>query len=267
MIFYSLQRSITMTSITNLLTEIGLNYTQIACLISDRFTMMEELVSHYQTGGASDLEKYLCDLNKTIANAIVALRVYYNLFIINHLCSCLTYFLLRIYSFHTIPDIELIDVVTLGNLGSFWTKLNADKKFETNKSDDDTNIDLPKLKGASLRISFCDAFTHKLREMFNSRGFSLAYLVDTSTHQITHGNATLLEINIIDLEEEHVFETKTIHFGSSYCADNKRLWNMIETELLNFDPYNMIAQFFCTKDGRKAWIALKSHYEGEDYVQ
>ena len=29
----------------------------------------------------------------------------------------------------------------------------------------------------------------------------------------------------------------------------------------------MIAQFFRTKDGRKAWIALKSHYEGEDYVQ
>ena len=29
----------------------------------------------------------------------------------------------------------------------------------------------------------------------------------------------------------------------------------------------MIAQFFHTKDGHKAWIALRSHYEGEDYVQ
>lgn len=42
---------------------------------------------------------------------------------------------------------------------------------------------------------------------------------------------------------------------------------MIEKELLNSDPYNMIAQFFRTKDGRKDWIALKSHYEEEAYVQ
>ena len=29
----------------------------------------------------------------------------------------------------------------------------------------------------------------------------------------------------------------------------------------------MIAQFFRTKDGHKAWIVFKSHYEEEDYVQ
>ena len=92
-------------------------------------------------------------------------------------------------------------------------------------------------------------------------------MVYTSTRQFTHGNATLLEIDIIDLEEEDVFETKTIHFGSSSCADNKRLWNMIEAELLKSDPYNMIAQFFRNKNGHKAWLALKSHYEEEDYVQ
>ena len=237
-----------MTSITNkysdpvhfnnLLTEIGLNNTQIARLESDGFTMMEQLVSHYQNGGAADLEKYLRDLNKIFANAIVALRVYYNPVIINRLCGCLIYFLQRVYSFHTIPDIELINVATSGNLGSFWTKFNADKKIKTNKSDDDTNIDLPKLKGASSWISFCDAFTHKRRDTFNCCEFSLAYSVDTSTRQVTHGNATLLEIDIIDLEEEDVFETKTIHFDSSYRADNKRLWNKIEAELHNSDPYN-----------------------------
>ena len=130
----------------NLLTEIGLNDTQIARLESDGFTTMEVLVSHHQTGGASNLEKYICGLNKTFANAFIALRVYYNPVIIKCLCSCLTYFLLCIYSFHTISDIELIDVATLGNLDSFWTKSNANKKIKTNKSDENTNIDLPKLK-------------------------------------------------------------------------------------------------------------------------
>ena len=274
-IFYSSQRSFTIISITNkysdlvhfnnLLTEIGLNDTQIVRLESDGFITMEELVSHYQTGGASDFEKYLCDPNKTFVS--VALRFYYNLVIINRLCSCLTYFLLYIYSFHTIPDIELIDVATLEILGLFWTKFNPNKKIKTNKSDDDTNIDLPKLNGASSWISFRDTFIHKLRDTFNSRGFSLAYLVDTSPRQATHGNATLLDIDIIDLEEEDVLETKTIHFGSSYPADNKRPRNTKEAELLNSDPYNMIAQLFRTKDGLKAWIVLKSHYKGEGYVQ
>ena len=87
-IFYSSQRSFTIISITNkysdlvhfnnLLTEIGLNDTQIVRLESDGFITMEELVSHYPTGGASDLQKYLRDLNKIFANPIIALMVYYN---------------------------------------------------------------------------------------------------------------------------------------------------------------------------------------------
>ena len=250
-----------------MLQEIGLNNTQVARLQSDGFTDMSTLVTHYQTGGASELEKYLRDLNKTFANAAVALRVYYNPVIINRLCGALTYFSLCVYSFHSIPDIGFITVNFSNDLGAFWTKFKADKKEKSGQSDEDTNIDLPKLKGASSWISFRDAFVHKLRETNSSRGFSLAYLVDTSVRQVTHGNATLLEVESVDLEEDDVFETQTVHFGSAYRRDNKKLWNMLEAALLNSDPYNMIAQYFRSKDGRKAWNALKSHYEGEDYVQ
>jgi len=251
----------------NLLDELGMSNTQVARLQSDGFTSMQILVSHYQSGGASNLEKYyLRDLNKTFANSSAALRVYFNPVIMNRLCGCLNYFSLCVMSFHTIPDIDFINQEFAGNLGSFWNKFKADKKIQ-DENDDDTNIDLPKLKGAASWISFRDAFTHKLRDTSTSRGFSLAYLVDTTVRPVTHGNAAFLESDIIDLEEEDVFDTKTIHFGSSYRGDNKKLWNMLEAALLNSDPCNMIAQFFRTKDGRKAWIALKSHYEGEDYVQ
>ena len=41
----------------------------------------------------------------------------------------------------------------------------------------------------------------------------------------------------------------------------------MEGALLNTDPFNLIAHFERTKDGLKAWNALKAHYEGEDYVQ
>jgi len=175
----------------NLLTKIGMTNTQVARLQSDGFTTMQILVSHYQSGGASSLEKYLRDLlNKTFANAAAALRVYFNPVTINCLCGCLNYFLLCKMSFHTIPDIDLIDQELSGNLGSFWNKFKADKKNQGD-GDDDTNIDLPKLKGASSWISFRDAFTHKLRDTYTSRGFPLAYLVDATTRPVTHGNSAL----------------------------------------------------------------------------
>ena len=37
--------------------------------------------------------------------------------------------------------------------------------------------------------------------------------------------------------------------------------------LLNTAPYNHISDFHGAKDGRKAWLALREHYEGEDFVQ
>ena len=232
-------------SFSNLLTEIGMSDTQVARLQNDGFTTMKILVSHYQTGGATELEKYMRDLNKTFANASGSLRVYFNPVIINRICGCMTYFTLCVYSFHTVPDIDKISIDDAGDLGSFWTKYNADKTSKGNKSsNDDTAIDLPKLKGASSWIAFRDAFIHKLRDTQNARGFSLAYLVDDTPRQVVHENSALLEVDVINLEEENVFETKTIHFGPSYRDDNKKLWNMIEAALLNTDPYNMVAQFF-----------------------
>ena len=251
-----------------LLSKIGMSDTQTARIQKDGFTTMKTLVSHYQTGGATELEKYLRDLNKTFASASQNIRVYYNPVIINRFCGCLAYFQLCVYSFHTIPDIEAITEDISGDLGSFWTKYSADKKSKSgNSNDDDIAIDLPSLKGASSWIAFRDAFTHKLQHTNNARGFSLVYLIDNTPRQVNRGNAALLEIESIDLEEDNVFETKTIHFGPSYKADNKKLWTMIEAALLNTDPYNMVAQFHRNKNGRKAWNTLKSHYEGEDYVQ
>ena len=65
-------------------------------------------------------------------------------------------------SFHTIPDIELNDQNIAGNLESFWIKFKSDKKDNSKTTDNNTNINLPKLKGATSWISFRGAFTHKL---------------------------------------------------------------------------------------------------------
>jgi len=117
-------------SFNDLLTEIGMSNTQVGRIQSDGFTTMKILVSHYQTGGGTELEKYLRNLNKTFANAAQTLRVYYNPVIINRFCGCLTYYTLCVYSFHTIPDLDEITVDEAGDLGSFWTKYQADKSLQ-----------------------------------------------------------------------------------------------------------------------------------------
>ena len=96
----------------------------------------------------------------------------------------------------------------------------------------------------------------------------MVYLIDTTLRQVNHGNANLLEAEEnIDLDAEAVFDTRTIHFGDDFRTDNKVFWAMLEGALLNSDPFNLIAEYSKTKDGFKAWKALKAHFEGEDYIQ
>jgi len=169
-----------------------------------------------------------------------------------------------VYALHTIPDIGLIDDEAAVSHARFWTKYKSIKESE---NDEDTSGDLPKLKGATTWIAFRDAFKYKLSEIMNTRGFPIVYLINYDVRPVSHGNATLLEAAYVTLDEELTFEQRTVHFGPDYRTDNKRFWAMLEGALLNTDPFNLIAQYGKTKDGRKAWTALKAHYEGEDYIQ
>ena len=114
--------------------------------------------------------------------------------------------------FHTIPDIELINQNVAENSGSFWTKLSSEKNDYSKATDDNINVDLPKLKGVSSCISFRDA-PHP----------SWIFIVISGRYNRKsrrHVNSALLEVSAINLEEENVFETQPIHFGLDYCSDN-----------------------------------------------
>ena len=252
-----------------LLDRIGLNDTQVNRLQSDGFVSMRMLVGHYHMSGPEEMDKYLRDLNKTFATAArQEARVYYNPVVINRLVGCLSYFIHCVHSFHTIPDISVIKMDDADYLGSEWKEFYSDKKrANTKTSDDDLNVEIPTLKGPSTWVSFRDAFIHKLKDTLNQRGFAISYLVDPTQRKVTVSTAALLESVSVDFSEESIFDTLTIHFGSAFRADNKKMWNMLEGTLLNTDPYNIIAQYSKSKDGRKAWFALKNRYEGEDYIQ
>jgi len=245
---------------------IGFSPAQRNRISLEGFTSMKILVDHYQLEGASGLEKHLRDLNKTYAGAAQAIRVHYTPLIVSRFAGCLNYFIFSIYALHTIPDLLVIDIDVAAKHGKFWTKFKSNKASESS-NDDDISTDLPKLKGATTWVVFRDAFSYKLRDMSNARGFSMAYIIDSTVRAVNHGNANLLEAADINLNEDSVFETRTIHFGDDFRTDNKVLWGMLEGALLNTDPFNLIAQYGKTKDDLKAWKALKAHYEGEDYIQ
>jgi len=140
---------------------------------------------------------------------------------------------------------------------------NEDK---TPKSGED-EITLPKLKGSNTWIEFRDKIVLKITRMQNRRLISLEYLIDETSRQVSRANANLVTISEIDLSESETFKTKAVHFGSVYKIDNRRLWDLLESTLVNTSPYNHISPFERAKDGRKAWFALKRHFEGEDYIR
>jgi len=49
--------------------------------------------------------------------------------------------------------------------------------------------------------------------------------------------------------------------------DNKLVWNLLANALLAKPGYNHISSFNTSKNGRAAWFALRTFYEGENYLK
>lgn len=98
-------------SFTALLTRVGLSQRQRDRLIEDDFQTMEELVEHFQFSSGSEIESYLSGINKTFGNASQAdRRVYFSPVMIGRIVGTILYFCHGLYTFHTIPDINEIDL-------------------------------------------------------------------------------------------------------------------------------------------------------------
>lgn len=252
-------------SFTTFLTRIGLNPNQVHRLNMDGFTTMKHVVEHYKNSGPKQMESYLKDLNKTFATAsTAALRVYYNPMVVNRLVGSLNYFQHLIYTFHSIMDLDEIDIQKAELFSGFWVE-QSKTQSETN---DDDEIEIPQLKGYVNWTSFRDAFLFKLRTTMSTRKFSMEYLLDDEPREVERSNAAYVEIDeVLDLSDINTYKEKAIHFGEAYKLDNNKLWHMIEAQVINTDPYNHIALFAKSKNGRAAFDALKLHYEGENAKQ
>lgn len=251
-----------------MLTRLGVRPRERAHLVRDGFSTMEELVEYFQFSSVLEIEKYFKDINKTFASLPRAQdRVYFTPRMVKLIVGSIWYFVHSVKSFHMMPNIGLLTLQKAVQLDITCSQLktNASTKESTDKDDDE--VTLPKLKGSINWIDYRDKFLIKLSKLKNKRLISLSYLVDDTPRVATHGNANYVQLGEIDFDLPDLFLSYPIHFGPVYKADNKRLWSMLENSLVNTSPYNHIAPFERSRDGRRAWTALKGYFEGEDFIQ
>ena len=264
-----LARYNTAASFQELLTRIGVSDRQQQHLTDDEFTTMKSVVEFFQFSDIKEITTYFEDVNKTYGNASRReARVRFPPRVIAKISGVIWYFVHCVYSLHTIPDVALITLDQSMELGRMAREgLDSDPASDDAKSNKEDEVSLPKLKGAANWIDFRDKFVIKIEKIKNRRGISFKYLLDETVREVTRANADYLTVPTLDLSTADLFLTRTIHFGPTYKQDNKKLWFLLANVLVNTSPYNHIAPFESTQNGRKGWLALKNYFEGEDFIQ
>ena len=246
-----------------LMNEIGI--TTEVCrnrIVNDGFNSLRAVVGHH-SNDIEGVKSFLTGLNKTFASSADAtLRVYYSPVVIARFCGIVHYYDQAVNSFHCIPDPSFINVGVSDDLSRTY---NEFKKKADMDNTDDVEIEIPKLTGASNWINFRDKFLMKLGVTIGSRGIPLTYVVDTTERDVKRANATLVEVDTLDLDDEDTYPTKTVQFGRGYKDDNKQVWLMLKSLLLGTPVYNHVGTCDSTSNGSKAWNSLTQFYEGEDF--
>ena len=254
-------------SFTNLLAILGVAGNQATHLTNDGFVTLRDIVEFFERSSGSQIKKYFENINSTFGSSPPNHRVYFTPRTIKQLSGIIWYYTHCVYTFHSIPSLTLITVPRATELGMQLDEVLDPSGEESSGAKEDDDITLPKLKGGNTWIDFRDKIILKISRMHNRRLVSLDYLLDETERQVTRGNANLIVVPDIDVSDLDIFKTRSVHFGSTFKVDNKRLWDLLESTLVNTSPYNHISPFERAKDGRKAWFALKRHFEGEDYIR
>ena len=239
-------------SFTTFLGVINLTARQIQHLTDDEFTTMKDMVDFFQFSNVKEITKYFEDVNKTYGNSTRReTRVRFSPKAVMKITGVIWYFVHSVYSFHTVPNIASITDVQSVELGRLAQELHdPDSSSDDKKPEDD--VTLPTLKGAINWIDFRDKMIIKISKLRNRRGISLEYLLDDTERQARRANSAYIQVPSLDLSSGDIFKTKTVHFGPTYKADNKKLWSLLANTLINTNPYNHISVFESSEDGRKA---------------
>jgi hypothetical protein len=246
-----------------MLERIGCGIKERFRLLHDGFDNMQSLVDHFN----DDIEafsKHLTNSNKTwLNNSLVRMRAFFTPIIISRLTGALYYYHSAVHLLHSIPDLNLIDANTASSYGRIYLQHSQVK-------DNDGDIDkiaLSSLNEAKDWTPFKEKFLQLLDLTVGAHNLTIRYVVDGTVRPHLRSTARRTEVDVVDLEDENLFTTSIVHFGPGFKNDNKLVWNLLANALLDKPGYNHISAHSTTKNGRAAWFALRTFYEGENYLK
>lgn len=229
-------------------------------LIDDGFTSMKTIMDLHPNDVAG-FQSYLKNLNKTFASSgNEDLQVYFSPVNISRLVGVTHYFNHSINSFHMIPDILMVDSDDASEYATHYREFIKEQE-------DEVEVKVPLLLGSSNWIDFREKFIMKISRTKGTRGIALNYVIDSTPRLATRINAAMQEVNVVDISNDDLITNQTTHFGRSFKADNKMVWEHLKNLNIGHPPYNHISRFNTSTNGRGAWIALQSFYEGEDFQE
>ena len=258
------QRFTTEQGLVDVLYEIGIGDNERDRLVDDGFDSMRDLVTQYEFK-VEDFRSYLKTLNKTFGSlADNDERIYFAPPAMSKIIGILHYGLVCYYGFHIIPNLGNIT----SELASEYYKNYEDlKDLQTSQDENEIEVKVPDFKGASNWRAFRDFVMLKLRLIKGRGGIPIDYVIDETPRASTRPNAARQLVEEVNITEDSIYRTHTVHFGKAFKEDNKRVWLFIKTLLLQTSAYDHIIEMDRTSNGRQAWLTLKSFYEGEDFQQ
>ena len=202
-----------------------------------------------------DLQSTVDNVNKLFGNTTSGGRIYFAPNRISRI-KAVGLFFKRCLTINTIPDIRLI---TLNKSLDCVLKLPA----WTEKADD--TDDIVKQKDITFEATKFKTFRDELKTLLSStrgtRGISLEYV-------IRHGDDTQLppvELAEPDVDSSDIMASKATLYGPEFDRDNAKVFTVLRTILTGTPGWNIISKYSGRRDGRKAFLALSSHYQGRSY--
>ena len=240
---------------SNLLDKLGFAQREKDKLSNEGFTSLSAIVLNFSS--SSELHKELIQMNKTFATATPANgKAYFAMIPTRKFIAVHHYFLRSTTILGSIPDIRSIT-----NGGA----LDLIQEYETfnSRKDHDPDVSLPIFKGDNW-INFRDKFESLLSMTLGSRFIALSYVIRLDDNNATNSKP-LTEVEAPDLTDSNNVKQNATLFGQKFKEDNEQVYNMLSSKLQGTVGWNYIHTLKTSKDGRSAYMKLKSHYEGESF--
>ena len=205
-----------------------------------------------------DVETSMSTVNRLFGSHQTAARRIYFAPVRMLRVKALAVFFKRCLDANRIPDIRIIDL----NVASVLVR-SLDIINDSGTGVDDV-IKQSKIEFSATRFT---KFRQKLDTIVSSihgcRGISLDYLIRSGDPD-QDPNIPIEEASP-DVYNPEFMKLNATHIGPEFQKDNNDLFTLIRHYLTGTDGWNVVSRYQRMKDGRGAYLALRSHYEGESF--